>query len=186
MPIQSAHTILTERLSLRPYHEADFEPLYRLWTHNQIREWIFGEEPIPDKRGRQAIEDSRTSFAKWGFGQWSIRRQNEEAVIGFCGLLVAGDAFRDDHLVQADAAELYYGLVPSEWSKGLITEAAKAVLRYGLERCGVIVALVDEENRASRRVIETLGFTFIKTVEDEGELVRYYQISSDAVPPTTG
>ena len=54
---------------------------------------------------------------------------------------------------------MLYGLLPEFWGKGLATEAAREVLRYGFDT-GLFVrvyARTDTPNLASIRVLERLG-----------------------------
>lgn len=62
----------------------------------------------------------------------------------------------------ARQATLGYSIMTSEQRKGLATEAAQATIAALFEQAGVhrIVATVDPENVASRRVLEKLGFRF--------------------------
>lgn len=99
-----------------------------------------------------------------------VYRENGE-LIGFCGL---------DHLWGGEEIEIGYWLAPDYWGKGLATEAAQAVLRYGFGRLGLlrIVAVAHPENQASIRVLEKLGMAFEKTVLHEGITHVYHARSS--------
>ena len=74
-------------------------------------------------------------------------------MIGFCGLRRLDDA---------SGVEVLYGIAPAHWGRGLATEVAFAVLRYGFEEAGLghILGIADKENAASRRVLEKIGMTF--------------------------
>ncbi len=61
-------------------------------------------------------------FAQHGFGLWVAEEGG--CVIGFCGLRRPDDA---------SGVEVLYGIAPAHWGRGLATEVAFAVLRYGFE-----------------------------------------------------
>jgi len=69
-----------------------------------------------------------------------------------------------------------YLLSKAYWGQGLATEGARAGLQYGFEVLGLdqIVGLVHPENRASQRVLEKLGMSFVDRSHYFGlELLRY-------------
>ena len=57
--------------------------------------------------------------------------------------------------------ELGWVLNKKYWGHGYVTEAAKAMLQYAKDCCGVrrMIACCDSENAPSRRVMEKLGMT---------------------------
>ncbi len=72
-----------------------------------------------------------------------------------------------------DEIELIYALAKPYWGKGLATEAAQAMLRYGFEVFHLprIYATVDPGNTASVTIIKKLGFYYTQTISDETDLV---------------
>jgi [ribosomal protein S5]-alanine N-acetyltransferase len=62
-------------------------------------------------------------------------------------------------------AEMAYVLARSHWGRGLMTEAVRAVIRFGFERMGLnrIEARCISENAASARVMEKAGMTYEAT-----------------------
>lgn len=68
-----------------------------------------------------------------------------------------------------DRAELGYWIAPPLWGRGLMTEAAQAVVRCGFELIGLHKITVGciAENTGSRRVIEKLGFRPVGRLEDD-------------------
>jgi ribosomal-protein-alanine N-acetyltransferase len=86
-----------------------------------------------------------------------VSRKNN-TVIGWCGF---GPLEFDPGQI-----ELFYGISYPEWGKGYATEAAGAMLRYGFETIGLkeIVAVVNHDNLASKRVIEKLNLIYRKNI----------------------
>jgi ribosomal-protein-alanine N-acetyltransferase len=84
--------------------------------------------------------------------RWAIEPIEHDEMIGTVGLL----RFDFEHR----HAELGYDLARRWWGRGLIPEAAAAVIRYGFSVLGLhrIEAGVLPENDASVRVLQKLGF----------------------------
>ena len=100
-------------------------------------------------------------------------------IIGWCGIQPFDPI--------PDKKEIFFGLSPAHWNKGYMTEAAKAVLRYGFETLNFneLVAGVKPKNVASIAVLEKIGLVFQNIIEKVpkgcefylGE--RYYSITKD-------
>ena len=60
-------------------------------------------------------------------------------------------------------------LAPVLWGKGLMTEAASAVVRFAFDTIGLhkVATRCFVDNTASRRVIEKTGFRFVGRAEDD-------------------
>ena len=113
-------------------------------------------------------------FVNHGFGFWAICFKNDPKLIGFGGLR----QFTEDGGVTSEV-EILYGVAPERWGKGIATEAAGAVLRYGFEERELahIYAGADPPNAASFRLIEKLGMRFARKIEVKGADVVYYVMS---------
>jgi ribosomal-protein-serine acetyltransferase len=70
---------------------------------------------------------------------------------------------------RVDKAEMGYWLGRPHWSKGLMSEAAQAVLRWSFETLGLHKVTIGcvEGNEASRAIIEKLGFRFLAIFEED-------------------
>ena len=82
-----------------------------------------------------------------------------------------------------------YAFFPSFWGSGLATELASAAVQVGAEVPGLtrLVAIALPTNIASRRVLEKVGFGYVRdTVYREQRNVLYErQLRSDADPSRT-
>jgi ribosomal-protein-alanine N-acetyltransferase len=146
----------TARLRFRPSTLDDVGALHRIWTDPDVRRYLWDNKIIPRETAEEVVRASLASFAEQRFGMWVLTVPGDDAIIGFCGLR---------HCEDPSGVEVLYGLLPAYWGKGLATEAARAVLRYGfaelqLER---IWGGADAPNVASLRVLEKLGMTYEKT-----------------------
>lgn len=122
---------------------------------------------------REVIARSVELFAEAGIGLWRMSQLGEETLIGCCGYWY----FRDP-----PELELLYGIVPTHWGKGLATEAARAMLRYGFEELGLprIVGSTEIANLASVRVMEKAGMVLARrAVVDDRDTV-FFVLSREA------
>ncbi|HEV8714741.1 MAG TPA: GNAT family N-acetyltransferase [Candidatus Binatia bacterium] len=163
----------TARLLLRPCTADDLAALRQLWTAPEVRRYLFDDRIISREQAEAMIQSSLASFPTHGFGLWIVHRTGEEAIVGFCGLFLTGDP---------PEVELLYGIAPSVWGQGLATEAARAVLRYGLEELRLvrITAGADVPNVASLRILAKLGMTFARRTRTEHGEVLYFTLTREA------
>lgn len=145
-------TILqTERLALRPIQPDDalaFEAFYGDADVMSIRKYGV----LDAKAARGQVEEMLRHWETHGFGMWVVTDIDSAEFAGECGLRWLEDA---------TDVELSYGLYPRFRGRGLATEAARAVMDYGIESLALerIVALSRGDNSASHRVLEKLGMT---------------------------
>lgn len=157
----------TSRLRLRPYRDSDLDALHRLWTDPDVRRYLWDDKVIDRQLADETMRASIACTAEHGFGHWAVCRAGEDVLIGFCGA-----KFMDD----TREVELLYGLAPAYWKRGLATEAARAMVRFGFEEMGFarLYAITDAPNTASAAVMQRLGMTFEKRFEHHGlDSVRY-------------
>ena len=160
----------TDRLRLRPVPVENLDILYRIWTDPAVRLTLWDGEVISKERAEAALLEGGEDFAQHGFG---LRVAEEGGcVIGFCGLRRLDDT---------SGVALLYGIAPAHWGRGLVTEVAFAVLRYGFEEAGLgrILGIADKENAASRRVLEKIGMTFEGETLYEGRVEARYSVTKE-------
>ena len=164
--------IQTQRLSLRPPTLDDLDDLHRVWTDPDVRRYLWDDGIIPKERTTQELHKTIDCFATHGFGLWAVCLKGHTQLIGICGLLPE-DNPRE--------AELLYALAPAYWKQGLITEAAQAVLQYGLESLGFerIVASADVPNVGSIRVLEKIWMCFEKQELVDGLELVFHSIGRE-------
>lgn len=164
----------TVRLSLRPFVAKDVDDLHQLWTDPDVRRYLWDNLTISRDQAEAEIVKSTESFNNRGFGFWSVfLRENDAALIGFCGLRVFGTP---------DEIEIVYGIHPSHWGKGLATEAAESILNFGFQVCRLpkIYAGADSPNSASFRVMEKLRMTYDSLRIVNGLEAVYYSLSNSS------
>ncbi len=141
--------IETARLRLRPFQPGDTDALHALFTHPDVRRHLLDDLVVSRAWVAREIRSSARLLAAGDAGLWTVSLPGG-GPIGFTG-------YR--HFREPPELQLIYGLHPDHWRRGLATEAARAMIRYGFERCGFdrIVAEADAPNAASLRVMARAG-----------------------------
>ncbi len=174
-------TFKSERLLYRPLTEADLDLVVALWTDPDVVKYLdertHSEEELAD--------EMPTLLRRCGggcIGIWSLTELATEEKVGTAILLplpieeddtnwdlVTGEGLPDGDI------EIGYILRRSAWGKGYATEACKRLLRFAFEETPLIeaVATFDDENTASRRVLEKCGLT------SNGRRMAYAEDSPD-------
>ena len=161
----------TERLVLRPVTADDHPALLAHWTQPDVRRFLFDGAALSAAEVAETIEESIGDFAARGFGVWLIELGSTADLIGTAGLRPLGSS----------GLEIFYSLAPGAWGHGYATEAARAVVEYGLGPLGLpeVLAEVDEGNAASVAVVRRLGMTPYAVVPGLlGPMTRYRTTSA--------
>lgn len=171
--VTTSFNIETLQLRLRPCTMDDVNASHLLWTDPQVRRFLWDDLVITRDQAASSVKSSIECFESYGFGYWVVLPKKEETLylIGFCGFRFFGEP--------PEKIEVLYGIAPPYWGRGLATEAAEAVMRFGFEECGFerIYAGADPPNAASFRVIEKLGMSFDRRTHIDGQEAIYYVIS---------
>ena len=148
-----APTLHTARLLLTRVGEQDLPTLHAHWNDPQVARWLWDAEPVPLPTVAALITRSTRTFDQSGWGLWALRRARDAPLLGVCGL----SPF--EHV--PGGVELLYSLDPTEWSRGLATEAANAVLAYAFEVLALpeVLATTDDANTPSISTLTRLGAT---------------------------
>lgn len=112
---------------------------------------------------RRYIEDGPVrSYRKHRFGLWAVMLRDSGLPIGLCGFL---------QREQLEEADLGFAFLPAYRKQGYALESCQAALSYAassLGRSGVL-AITSPENQRSIRLLEKLGFEFVRTFLFEHE-----------------
>ncbi|MFH9725236.1 GNAT family N-acetyltransferase [Streptomyces sp. NPDC017254] len=154
----SSALLTTERLLLRPVAAADVPSVTRLWTDPEVRRHLGG--PVTEQVVR--IRQRRVVGAP---GVHAVVRAADEVLLG---LVTVEPGARDGE------TEVSYQFLPEHWGQGYAREAVAAVLDATLRDTPSVVALTQEANRPSRRLLEAVGMTHVSSfVEYEAHQVLY-------------
>ncbi len=128
--------------------------------------YITGGRPLSDEEIDEFIQRQIHGLERNGFCLWRLLwKQQAERLIGFCGL----QPWRDRPGLEIGyhgVIEIGWWLARDCWGKGLATEAARAVLRFGFDQAGLekIIAVTHRDNKASQRVAGRIGLTFERKI----------------------
>ena len=166
------HVLSTERLVLRPVTTDDHAALLAHWTQPDVRRFLFDGAALSAAEVTETIGESVADFAARGYGIWLIELGSGAALAGSAPL-VGTAGLRP---LEESGLEIFYSLAPGAWGRGYATEAARAVVEYGLGPLGLpeVLAEVDEGNIASVAVVKRLGMTPYAVVPGVlGPMTRY-------------
>jgi len=165
-------TIRTNRLVLRPFVEADAEPLHAVLAEKDFLRYFPNPGPPSLERIQKYIALQLKHWEEHGYGRWAVEMQEKRGLIGWNGL---------QYLPDTDEIEIGYILAKPHWNQGLTSEGARAGLRFAFEKLDLdqIVGIVHPENGASQRVLEKLGMRFTKEAEYFGMQAFRYQIDRE-------
>lgn len=158
--------IETQRLILKKWEMSDLNDLYEYGKDPEIGP-LCGWKPHESGDESAVILDM---FIKTD-NVWAIVYKENGKIIG--GIDLKKDVKRSCD----DILELGYVLARDYWGKGLMTEAAEAVIKYGFEQMGLYGISCGHfpHNTRSKRVIEKCGF------KHEGILKHSYKIFDGTV-----
>jgi ribosomal-protein-alanine N-acetyltransferase len=166
-----APEIETQRLLLRRFTLADADAYYnRIFGDPEVMRYLRGGREMTRADMESIISRINDRWAAQGMGFWAVTDRENGELIGHCGL---------KPLDTTTEVEIAYALAKSHWDRGLATEAARTVLRFGFEQRHLerIVAVAVPENLASRRVMEKLGMRYVKTDRYYDDDLVYYALS---------
>ena len=147
----------TERLQGEPITTAHQEELCALLGDPRVGATLGGV--LSPARVAASIERQQAHWEQHGFGYRLWRERATGAAVARGGLL-------HTHVGGRDEIEVGWAVMPARWGEGFATELGAASARAAFEELGLreIVAFTLPRNRASRRVMEKLGFEFERDV----------------------
>jgi RimJ/RimL family protein N-acetyltransferase len=167
----SLGTRSTERFTLRRFVESDAPALAEMNMDPEVMRYI---RP-PDTNVDEAVERARGVIARQrgNFGLWAI---HDKATGEFLGWGALKDLDGNPEI------EVGYGLRRAAWGRGVATEVARELVRYGFEDLGLerIVAVTQPPNMASRNVLTKLGMTYLGLVNRYyGKETTYFELKKE-------
>jgi ribosomal-protein-alanine N-acetyltransferase len=131
----------TDRLVLRPFEEADAEPLFLLASNPNVTRFTLWEHHQKIADTEMFVRDyARCRYLEGVPEPYAVCLKNNRQIIGAVGYWI-GEPF---------------------WGQGFAAEACRAVVEYSFQNCGPerMQARVIVGNEPSIRVLEKLGFQY--------------------------
>ena len=149
----------TDRLTLRQFTEHDVDNLVFLDSDPEVMHYLTKGKPTP----RATVQDEvlpaiLRDYRRGPLGRWAVIERATGEFAGWIALQPReGGGVRE--------AELGYRLHRASWGRGYAVEGSRAVLRKAFAELGVrrVTAETMAVNRASRRVMEKSGLTYLRT-----------------------
>lgn len=156
--------LATSRLTLRRFTGADEDNLVELDSDPEVMRYLSGGKPTSREEVRNRVLPTILGYYERfdGFGYWAAQQKATERFLGWFH-------FRPGKEPRDGEIELGYRLRRSAWGQGYATEGSRALIRKGFTELGVerVVAETMTINRASRRVMEKSGLTYVRTFHRE-------------------
>ncbi len=148
----SAGRLVTARLRLRQWSDADRTPFAAMGADPRVMAWF--PTLISRRESDALIDRQRAAIAATGLGFWAIERLADNRFIGFTGIKpvdLAAPIYGE--------VEIGWRLVRSDWGQGYAEEAARAALHVAFVEHGLasIVGMTVPGNVRSWRLMEKLG-----------------------------
>ena len=153
MTHKGTQTIFTDRLTLRRFTVADAREMYDNWACDpRVTKYLSWEPHASPEATAALLREWVKSYENDNCYNWVM--EYEGHCIGTISVVRQSD--------RNESAELGYDLGCNYWNKGLMTEAAKAVIRFLFEEVGChrVVIRHAVKNPASGRVAQKCGLTY--------------------------
>lgn len=161
-------TFESDRLVFRPLSEADLNLVIDQWTDPDVVKYAGGKTYTEEELAEEMPIVVRRC-AGGCIGIWCLIDKATKEKLGTALLLpmpvelddtdwdlVVGDKIPEGNI------EIGYILKKSAWGEGYATEACKRLLKFAFEESPLeeVVATIDAENTASRKVLEKCGMIY--------------------------
>lgn len=175
MQIQNTPALETDRLILRKFTENDMDALFSIYKDEEVNTYL---PWFPLKSLEETITFFKENYARSyqqakGY-RYAVCLKTDNVPIGYV------------HVCMDDSYDFGYGLRKEFWHKGIVSEAAKAVLEQ-LKRDGFryVTATHDIKNSRSGKVMRRLGMNYQYSYEEHWQpkdiltTFRMYQLNFD-------
>jgi ribosomal-protein-alanine N-acetyltransferase len=143
----------TARLRLRPFRAADRDAIHAIYSDPEVMRYVGHGAHRTTAETARALRGYADALRTRGYGFVAVVELSSGVLIGDAGLHPLAGRGPD--------VELGYTLARDAWGRGYATEIGSALVAHAFEALGVprVMAQVEPENAASRRVLEKLGMT---------------------------
>lgn len=148
----------TSRLLLRPLADGDAEEIYKEWSSDsEVAKYMYWEPHISVSETEEwlRLELGRVCSDDWY--RWVFKSRESGRLIGTAAFYL--DAGSGKHMIS-------YNVSKAVWGNGYTTEAMTEIIRWAVTELGVrqITAEYAKENTGSAKVLEKLGFRFVRDI----------------------
>lgn len=151
--------IETQRLILREFVVGDAQDMFNNWGNDKdVCKYLSWEPHVDISNTKALLEEWVSAYTDMNTYNWAIELKETGEVIGTISTVKVN--FKDS------SCEIAYTIGKNYWTKGITTEAVKAVLHFFFVEIGFnrIEALHDTQNVASGSVLKKSGMTLEGTL----------------------
>ena len=144
----------TERLVLRRVTDRDADDMFAYGSDEDVSRYVTWDIHRTLKDTKEFIAFIERQYENGDVAPWAVEYKENGRMIGTVDFVI----WRPQHHL----AELGYVLNKAYWGKGIMTEAAGELMRFGFEKMDLvrIQARCFAENAGSERVMKKLGMTY--------------------------
>lgn len=148
----------TQRLILRPLKMRDAHDLYAYARDPEVSRHVLWDAHESVWQSRQYLRAALRQYRRGLPGSFAITLRQSGRMIGTIGFMWVNTDHR--------SAEVGYSLARDYWNQGIMTEALRAVITFGLDtlRLHRIEAQHETDNPASGRVMAHVGMQYEGTL----------------------
>jgi len=158
----------SDRLNFEKFGKNDFDLYFHLVRDENVMKMITGK-PLSQSEALTKFEHIlKVNEKRSQFGYFTVSTKPDEHFIGLAKLV----------LTKEDEAEAGYMLLPDYWGKGYGTLISQSLVKFSeeIESLKTLIAIIDPENEASKRILENGGFKLDEVCEMEGLPAEIYSL----------
>ena len=159
------------RLTFRHLAPGDLDDLAALHADSEVMRFLGGVRTRD--ASWESLQRIRRSYVGNRFGLYASAFKADGRFIGRCGFI----RWNIEGISEIEGA---YALARDYWGRGLATEAARALVRYGFGQLKArrLISLIHPENERSIRVAEKAGLKFEREAVVNGIRIHLHAASA--------
>jgi [ribosomal protein S5]-alanine N-acetyltransferase len=156
-------SVTTERLFGRRPEPGDLEDYVRIFTDPRVDEDLWPADLRTSDKVAAILKGSIEHWDRWEFGPWTVLERSSDRIVGRVGLEYTTKFGHPE-------VEVEWFIDPDAWGRGYATEMAQEAVRAAFTTLGLdeVISYTTPDNTASRTVMEKLGMTYERDVENAG------------------
>ena len=138
----------TQRLIIRPWEPSDRETFVGFTRDLEVMRYVHGGTTYAEHEIEEFLSRQARQVAQLSVCMGALVEKASMNVIGVCGIQPLGTT---------GDLEIGWWLAREKWGQGHATEGGRAAMEHVLSMRPRVVAIIDPENEASKRVVGRLG-----------------------------